>query len=281
MDRRSSSDRDQPVAVRLRLDVAYDGSRFSGWAAQPQRRTVQGTLEAALGLTLRMPTPRLTVAGRTDSGVHARGQVCHLDLTPEVAAGLDAADVVRRLARLLPDDLRVRRALVVSADFDARFAALARRYAYRICTDPAGPDPIRRHDVLAWPRRLDVSVMNVAAAILSGEHDFAAFCRRRPGASTVREVQELGWVQDGDRLCCRVVADAFCHHMVRSLVGAMVAVGEHRRQPRWVEGLLLKRQRVPEVPVLPPHGLTLEEVRYPPPAEWAARVATTRARRAP
>ncbi len=269
----------QSDAVRLRLDVSYDGGGFSGWAVQPGRRTVQGTLEAALGVALQIPPPRLTVAGRTDAGVHARGQVSHLDVPAAAAETLEPAVLVRRLARLLPDDVRVRRAVVVSTDFDARFAALARCYAYRICTDLAALDPIRRHDVLAWPRPLDVSVMNAAAALLVGEHDFVAFCRQRPGAGTVREVLELCWTADGDRLCCRVVADAFCHQMVRSVVGALVMVGQGGREPSWIQALLDSRSRDSAVRVLPPHGLTLEEVRYPPAPDWAARVATTRSAR--
>lgn len=277
MEQLVDADPGWPVDIRLRLDVGYDGSGFSGWAVQPGRRTVQGTLETALGVALQTPPPRLTVAGRTDAGVHARGQVCHLDLPAATAESLEPTTLVRRLARLLPDDLRVRRVVVVSADFDARFAALARRYCYRICADLAAVDPIRRHDVLAWPRQLDVSAMNAAAALLVGEHDFVAFCRQRPGASSVRNVQELCWTADGDLLCCRVVADAFCHQMVRSIVGALVMVGEGAREPAWMQTLLRAGRRDSAVRVLPPHGLTLEEVRYPSASEWAARVATTRA----
>ncbi|MDX6319076.1 MAG: tRNA pseudouridine38-40 synthase, partial [Nocardioidaceae bacterium] len=174
--------------VRLRLDVRYDGSDFSGWAAQPGRRTVQETLEQALATVLGGTRPRLTVAGRTDAGVHARGQVAHADVDRGVL-GADAGDLDRvagRLARLLPDDVRVRRVSVAPDGFDARFSAVWRRYAYRICDSPAGADPLARRHVLAWPRRLDDEAMSRAATSLTGEHDFAAFCRRRARATTVR-----------------------------------------------------------------------------------------------
>src|SRR3990170_3978236 len=160
--------------MRLRLDVAYDGADFSGWAAQPGRRTVQGELEAAIGTVLRVPQVRLTCAGRTDSGVHARGQVCHLDVDVPV----EPSDLRRRLAGVLPGDLRVRAVAEAPPGFDARFSATWRRYAYRVCDDPAALDPLRRGHVLAWPRALDVAAMNDAAQRLVGEHDFAAFCRR-------------------------------------------------------------------------------------------------------
>lgn len=271
----------QPAVVRIRLDVAYDGAEFSGWASQPARRTVQGTLEEALGRILRVPEARLTVAGRTDAGVHARGQVCHLEVDAGAvdALGSDLDRLVQRLDRLLPDDVRVRAAAVAPEGFDARFSATWRRYAYRVCDDPARADPLARGHVLAWPRRLDEHAMNLAAARLVGEHDFAAFCRRRVGATTIRTLRQLDWTRIGGVLTARVVADAFCHNMVRALVGCLVVVGEGKRPGDWPAEVLRGRVRDPRVRVLPPHGLTLEEVGYPADHEVAARASATRQRR--
>ena len=258
--------------MRIRLDLGYDGTDFAGWARQPGRRTVCGVLEEALSTVLREPVA-LTVAGRTDAGVHATEQVAHAD----VSADVDPGALPRRLARLLPPDVRVFRARTVPAAFDARFAALRRRYGYRVSTAAWGADPLRARDTLAWPRALDIEVMNAAAAPLLGEHDFAAFCRRREGASTVRELQRLEWTTEPDGvLMARVTADAFCHSMVRSLVGALLAVGEGRRDTDWPARLLDATARCSEIPVAPAHGLTLLGVDYPPDAELAARTAVTR-----
>ncbi len=267
--------------LRLRLDVAYDGGGFAGWAAQPGLRTVQGTIEAAVALVLRLPAEgpgsvRLTVAGRTDAGVHARGQVCHVDLR---LVDVEPALLGHRLRRVLPADVVVRRVSHAPDGFDARFSALWRRYAYRVCDDPSAMDPLRRHDVVGWPRVLDESAMNTAASGLLGEHDFSAFCKRRQGATTVRRLRELSWIRTGGVLVCRVVADAFCHSMVRCLVGCLVAVGEGRQAESWPKEVLAAGVRDPRVQVVAPHGLTLEEVRYPPDADLAARASTTRARR--
>jgi tRNA pseudouridine38-40 synthase len=304
-----------PRSVRLRIDLAYDGSGFSGWAAQPGRRTVEETLAAALGRVLRLPgPPGLTVAGRTDAGVHARGQVVHVDV-PESAwttladqgpgqgarreaahgagQGHGKAGPLTRLAAVLPPDVRVHAVGPAPDGFDARFSALWRRYSYRVCDDPARADPLRRHETLWTPRRLDLAAMNEAAASLAGEHDFAAFCRRREGATTVRTLRVLHWHRDArdardagdgpdDRrgvAVATVVADAFCHNMVRALVGALLAVGEGRRPPGWPAEVLAAAVRDPAVRVVPPHGLCLEEVGYPKPEELAARAAETRNRR--
>jgi tRNA pseudouridine38-40 synthase len=270
--------------VRLRLDLAYDGTDFHGWARQPGLRTVQGTLEAALARVLRLETVALTVAGRTDTGVHARGQVSHLDLEQGVlvdsvgrSSGPATAGLLRRLNGVLPEDVRVHRVASAPAGFDARFSAVWRRYAYRIADAPALVDPLARRSVLAWPRPLDLVAMNDAAALLEGEHDFAAFCRKREGASTVRTLLELRWGRDEGGLAVATVrADAFCHHMVRALVGAMMAVGEGRRPPRWVAEVLRRGERDTAVTVVHPHGLTLEEVGYPDDADLAAQVRAAR-----
>jgi tRNA pseudouridine38-40 synthase len=258
----------------VRLDLAYDGTAFSGWAAQPGRRTVQGVLEQALAVVSRGSASAVTVAGRTDAGVHARGQVAHVDVPADVA---DDALLLRRLDGLLPDDVRVLRAARAPAGFDARFSALSRTYRYRVADATPLLDPLARGHVLAWPRPLDAAAMHLAGQALLGEHDFAAFCRRREGATTVRALLALEWARDERGLAVLTVrADAFCHSMVRSLVGALLAVGEGRRPPAWPVSLLALRARSSEVPVAPPHGLVLERVDYPPDEELAARQAVTR-----
>jgi tRNA pseudouridine38-40 synthase len=270
--------------VRLRLDVAYDGSDFHGWASQPGLRTVQGALESALVQVLPVASAPVTCAGRTDTGVHARGQVVHLDVPTEALASSagrstapPATALLRRLNGVLADDVRVRAAREVSEDFDARFSALWRRYAYRIADAPELADPLVRRTVLAFPRPLDLDTMNQASSGLLGEHDFAAFCRKRDGATTVRALRELTWTRDAAGLAVATVrADAFCHHMVRALVGCLVVVGDGRRPTGWPGEVLRGGVRHADVTVVRPHGLTLEEVCYPPDAELASRARTTR-----
>ena len=272
---------DEPAApvgdgglVRLRLDISYDGTDFSGWAAQPGRRTVEGTLTDAVALILRVREGlKLTVAGRTDAGVHATGQVAHVDVPEPV----DCDQLVRRLSGVLPDDVVVRTVSVAPAGFDARFGAVARHYLYRVTDEP--PDPLRRRDTLAWPRRLDAGAMQAAADGLVGEHDFAAFCRPRLGATTVRRLRELCVDRSGPLVTVRPSADAFCHNQVRAMVGALLAVGEGRREPGWPREVLLAGVRDSAVAVAPPHGLTLVGVDYPPDDQLASRVRTARARR--
>ena len=282
----SADDRSGDVedVVRLRLSVAYDGTEFAGWAAQPRRRTVQGVVEAALGTVLRIAPPTLTVAGRTDAGVHARGQVCHVDV-PETAwkdapgrsGRMPGAALIRRLAGVLPPDVRVFSAEQAPAGFDARFSAIWRRYAYRVGDSPAGVDPLRRACVLWHPRRLDLAAMNAAAAGLIGEHDFAAFCRAREGATTIRTLTTLHWDRaEGGLAVATVQADAFCHNQVRAMVGALLTVGDGRRPIDWPARVLAGRARDSAVSVVSPHGLTLEEVGYPPDEQLATRAAEAR-----
>jgi tRNA pseudouridine38-40 synthase len=263
---------------RVRLDVAYDGTDFSGWAAQPDRRTVQATIEDALRTVLRVETAALTVAGRTDAGVHATGQVAHVDV-PTGAWESTGASLVRRLAGVLPADVRVTAARVVPAEFDARFAALWRRYVYCISDRDSGVDPITRGFVVGWPRPLDADAMNTAAQRLVGLHDFVAFCKWRAEATTIRTIQEFAVHRQDDLVTVSVRADAFCHSMVRSLVGALLAVGEGRQPADWPAALLGRDRRADEVTVAPAHGLTLVQVGYPPDGELAARTEVTRARR--
>ncbi len=276
--------------VRLRLDLGYDGSGFSGWARQPGLRTVQGEIEQALGRILRLAEPPvLTVAGRTDAGVHARGQVAHVDLVDEALAELDGnrpgqlsvderlSALVRRLGGVLAPDVRVFRVSVAPEGFDARFSAMSRRYAYRVSDAVGGVDPLRRQEVVWHNRPLDLGALNAAAARLLGEHDFAAFCKKREGATTIRELQRLDWVrEESGVLVATVVADAFCHSMVRALVGSLLAAGDGRRPVEWPGQVLAKAVRDSGVHVAPAHGLCLEEVSYPPVAELAARASATR-----
>jgi tRNA pseudouridine38-40 synthase len=219
--------------------------------------------------------PRLVVAGRTDAGVHATGQVAHVDLPGPTP---DLHHLRRGLNGVLPPDVRVRRVSGAPQGFDARFAALARRYVYRV-TDGI-PDPLRRADTLAWPRPLDVGAMSSAAALLVGEHDFAAFCKRREGATTIRRLLRLELRRDADGepgvVEATVEADAFCHSMVRALLGALLAVGEGRKPADWPRDVLVRGVRDPAVAVAPAHGLTLREVRYPPDDELAVRAEQTR-----
>ena len=267
--------------VRLRLDLAYDGAGFHGWARQRDLRTVQGEVEHALDTVLRTQGISLTVAGRTDTGVHARGQVAHVDLPAElVAAGRATAPpeeaLARRLNGILGPDLRIRRIRPAPPGFDARFSAVWRRYCYRIADAPEVVDPLTRGHVLAWPRPLDVDRMNEASGALLGEHDFASFCKKREGATTIRTLLELSWARTAGVVETTVRADAFCHNMVRSLVGCLVAVGEGRHRPPWAAEVLARGVRESAVTVVQPHGLTLEEVGYPADDELATQAERSR-----
>lgn len=272
--------------VRLRLDIAYDGTDFHGWAAQGGQdlRTVQGVLEDALGKVLRHPC-QLTVAGRTDAGVHALAQVAHVDVPREALdtrsiAG-DPSRLVRRFARLLPEDVSIRGCSFAPDGFDARFSALRRHYVYRVTTADAGPLPIRARDTAVWPRKVDLALLNSSAEVLIGLNDFAAFCRHRPNATTIRDLQVFEWHDvstpaEPELYEARVTADAFCWSMVRSLVGACLATAEGRRAKDFTEGLLAERTRSPLVPVAPAKGLALAGVDYPDDADLAARADATR-----
>ncbi len=286
----------EPDPRRIRLDLGYDGTRFAGWARQPGQRTVQGELEAALATIFRRAgePPQLTVAGRTDVGVHAIGQVAHVDLTEEQLRILDRPDrggrpaptgpatVARRLNGIagLESDVRVFSSAYAPEGFDARFSATWRRYEYRIADNEALHDPRARLHTLWYPASLDVEAMDEAARSLLGLHDFATFCRPREGATTIRELQEFSWQRDGDGvLVARLQADAFCHSMVRALVGACVAAGQARLTATRVTELRDAATRSADFAVLPAKGLTLMEVGYPADDQLAERAAQTRARR--
>ena len=265
--------------TRLRLDIAYDGADFSGWATQRDQRTVQGELQRVL-THLAGQDIELTCAGRTDAGVHARGQVAHLDA--EVTEQLNA----ERINRALPDDIRVLVVTEVTTDFDARFSALWRRYSYTVCDDPRGPDPLKRRYQLDVSRELDIEAMNEAASALVGEHDFTSFCKLKEHGTTVREILDLRWERNIDpragitTAVMHVTADAFCHSMVRSLAGALIPVGEHRKPIDYPKQALERKVREAGVTVMPAHPLVLEEVGYPAASEWANRQEKTRTLRA-
>jgi len=276
------------AGVRVRLDLAYDGSAFRGWAKQRDARTVQGVLEDALAVVLgpESPAPRLVVAGRTDAGVHARGQVAHLDLAARhvdhlerVGHGDATGALVRKLNGIAgrERDVRVRAARIAPAGFDARFSAVWRRYEYRIADALAERDPLDRAFTVWHPRALDAATMQAAAASLTGLHDWAAYCRPRPGSTTIRDLQAFSWERDARGvLVARLQADAFCHSMVRALVGATVAAGERILDARAPAVLRDARKRTAAFKVMPAAGLTLVEVGYPPDDELAERAARTR-----
>ncbi|MGI9821788.1 tRNA pseudouridine synthase A [Agromyces sp. Marseille-Q5079] len=284
-------------AVRIRLDVAYDGTDFSGWSRQPRLRTVQGVIEDALATLFRRAgeRPRLTVAGRTDAGVHARGQVAHLDVSAAALASVTsrrrghreeardpAAVLVRRLTGILgaDSDVVIARASIAPDGFDARFSAVWRRYEYRVADASAGHDPLVRRNTVSYPRRLDVEAMDAAAGSLLGLHDFAAYCKPREGATTIRTLQVYRWRRDADGvLVASLQADAFCHSMVRALIGACVAVGEGRLETSDPVVLMRAAERTSAFKVMPAKGLVLTEVGYPGADELEARARQTRARR--
>lgn len=283
--------------VRFRLEIAYDGTDFKGWARQPGLRTVQGVLEDAIATVFgaRGDEPRLVVAGRTDAGVHATGQVAHLDLNArhldvltrqhqrDVAEPQSAADaLVRRVSGVLgrQGDVVVTSASDAAPGFDARFSASWRRYAYRIADVETGRNPLERRTVAWHPRLLDVDAMDAAARQLVGLHDFGAYCKPREGATTIRTLQDFRWARDGQkRLVAEVRADAFCHSMVRSLTGACVAVGEGKLDVDDIVRLRDAGQRTSAFTAMPAHGLTLVQVGYPDDELLEARALLTRAKR--
>lgn len=277
--------------MRIRLDIAYDGTGFRGWAKQPGLRTVQGVLEAALARIVGSEV-HLVVAGRTDAGVHASGQVAHVDLDEEqwsrVAArhGQAASDPAGSLAHRIRGvlgqypDVTVCRTSPAPEGFDARFSGIWRRYRYRLADARVGYDPMRRNDTTTVRSSLDVDQMDAAARTLIGLHDFAAYCKPRDEATTIRTLLDYRWQRDaGGVLIADVRADAFCHSMVRALVGACAAVGEGRLSVADVVRLREELTRTSAFTVLPARGLTLAEVGYPADELLAARAEQTRARR--
>ncbi len=293
------------VQQRIRLDLAYAGTYFHGWAAQPELRTVEGSIADALNTVLRRPAT-LTVAGRTDTGVHAANQVAHFDLNSQEWGRYEGelATLMKRLQGLInrdysalwqtetvrkvfgrqetrdTSDLVLKKLVAVPETFDARFSASGRQYCYRVATNPEHYDPSRRTDIL-WSRSgsLDADAVRKGADLLVGEHDFLSFCRPREGATTIRTLREIRVVNQNDHWELWFHADAFCHSMVRSLVGALMMVGNGQRNPGWVSELLAEPARTHGVPVAPARGLTLENVDYPEPSQWADRARVARQRR--
>ena len=260
---------------RLRMELAYDGTNFSGWAMQPDRRTVQACIEEAISKIARVNVETI-VAGRTDAGVHATGQVIHVDVPEEM--GL--YDLGYKLNRILDEDVRINKIEIAPPAFHARFSALRRYYEYRILDENKVIPPFTRLNTASWYRPLDVDLMNHASALLLGTHDYAAFCKFREGGTTIRTLETYQWRRDREGyLVADVVADAFCYSMVRNLIGAIVCVADGRKDSEWISTLLENKERVSDSLVFPARGLTLYKVDYPDAAELLERAKKTVARR--
>lgn len=261
--------------LRLRLDLAYDGTNFYGWGKQPDRRTVQEEVEKAIAILSQSKIDSI-VAGRTDAGVHATGQVIHVDV-PE---SINLDEIAYKLNRILDTDVRVMGVSIAPPAFHARFSALRRHYTYRILDANKVIPPLHRYDVASWYKPLAVEQLNEASKLLLGDHDFAAYCKFREGATTIRQLQRFEWVRDSEGyLVGDIVADAFCYSMVRNLVGAVVCVADGRFGPEWIEETLANKVRVSDSLVFPACGLTLRQVDYPSDSELLERAAKTVARR--
>jgi tRNA pseudouridine38-40 synthase len=249
---------------RLRLDIAYDGTNFSGWATQPGERTMQDMVEEAISQIVRCDVDSI-VAGRTDAGVHATGQVIHVDIPDKpLADDMSFIDLRYKLNRILDEDIRIVEISDTPPGFHARFSALRRKYKYQILDANQVITPAQRFDVAPWYRYLDEKIMNQAADLLLGTHDFAAFCKFKPGGTTTRSLEKYHWVRTPDGLLVAdVVADAFCYSMVRNLVGAIVCVADGRKPVEWITELLENKERVSDSLVFPARGLTLYQVDYP------------------
>jgi tRNA pseudouridine38-40 synthase len=261
--------------LRLRIDLAYDGTSFYGWGKQPDRRSVQEEVEKAIAIISQSKADTI-VAGRTDAGVHAIGQVIHVDVPNTIV--LD--ELSYKLNRILDTDVRIMNVSIAPPAFHARFSALRRHYTYKILDGNEVIPPLHRFDVAPWYRPLDVDLLNEASALLLGDHDFAAYCKFREGATTIRQLQKFEWIRDAEGyLVGDVVADAFCYSMVRNLVGAVVCVADGRFGPEWIAETLANKVRVSDSLVFPACGLTLLQVDYPSDSELLERAAKTVARR--
>jgi tRNA pseudouridine38-40 synthase len=261
---------------RLRIDIAYDGTAFFGWATQPDRRTMQNLVEEAISQITRSQVQTI-VAGRTDAGVHATGQVIHADLPDSLFSdGLSYMDLRYKLNRILDEDLRVMNISDAPSGFHARFSALRRVYTYKILDNNDVIPPLSRYDVAPWYRPLDANLMNKASALVLGHHDFAAFCKFKEGGTTLRTLEKYEWHRDSQGLLiAEVVADAFCYSMVRNLVGAVVCVADGRKDPSWMAELLANKERVSDSLVFPARGLSLTRVDYPSDQELLDRARVT------
>jgi tRNA pseudouridine38-40 synthase len=261
---------------RLRIHIAYDGTAFFGWATQPDRRTIQDHVEEAIARISRGNVESV-VAGRTDAGVHATGQVIHVDLADALFAdGLSYVDLRYKLNRILDEDVRIMEISDAPEGFHARFSALRRIYTYKILDNNDVIPPLSRYDVAPWYRPLDAELMNKASALVLGHHDFAAFCKFKEGGTTIRTLEKYQWHRDETGLLvAEVVADAFCYSMVRNLVGAVVCVADGRKDPSWMAELLANKERVSDSLVFPARGLSLTQVDYPSDQELLDRAKVT------
>ena len=258
--------------IRIRGQVSYDGKDFSGWGMQPDRRTIQGELEKALATFFRVDRIVVQCAGRTDAGVHAIGQVIHFDIPAQTE--IDMSDLAYRLNAILPEDISISKMEVTAPDFDARFAALSRRYEYLVYQGIR--QPLLRDRAHHSYLPLDVTAMHEASQVLVGLHDFAAFCRKREGATTVRTLMQFDWSVEADGLIkAKLQADAFCYSMVRGLVGAVLAVGEGKYDKNWLARYLAGKEREAQVFAVPSIGLTFIDVQYPEPSEYSKRIIET------
>jgi len=265
---------------RLRMDIAYDGTNFYGWGAQPDRRTIQDLVEEAISRISRVDSESI-VAGRTDAGVHATGQVIHVDVPDAIFdAELNYTDFRYKLNRILDEDVRIMAISDAPAGFHARFSALRRHYVYKLIDNNDVIPPLSRHDVASWYRPLEVDRMNEASALVLGHHDFAAFCKFRQGGTTIRTLEKYEWKRTEEGLLVAdVVADAFCYSMVRNLVGAVVCVADGRKEPSWIAELLANKERVSDSLVFPARGLTLYQVDYPSDEQLLERAKITVSKR--
>ncbi|CAN2218529.1 TruA Pseudouridylate synthase [Candidatus Nanopelagicaceae bacterium] len=265
---------------RLRIDIAYDGTNFYGWGAQPDRRTIQDLVEEAISRISRVDTESI-VAGRTDAGVHATGQVIHVDVPDVMFDGeLNYIDFRYKLNRILDEDVRIMSIIDAPSGFHARFSALRRHYVYKLIDNNDVIPPLTRNDVASWYRPLDVDRMNEASKLVLGHHDFAAFCKFREGSTTIRSLEKYEWKRrDDGMLVADIVADAFCYSMVRNLVGAVVCVADGRKEPSWIAELLANKERVSDSLVFPARGLTLYQVDYPSDDQLLERAKITVAKR--
>ena len=252
---------------RLRIDLSYDGTNFSGWAKQPDQRTLQEEIEHALTV-LTQSTIATIVAGRTDAGVHAEHQVIHTDVPDKT----DISNFAFRLNQLLDEDIRINSVVYAPVNFHARFTASARTYKYKIIDGGRVTPPLDRYDSADWFRDLDIALMNQGSQLLLGEHDFFAFCKFREGGTTIRNLLQFDWARnEKNYLIATIKAESFRYNMVRNLVGAAVCVGEKRFEPAWMLKTLEDRVRIPDSYVFPAKGLTLVSVEYPAESEYLTR----------
>ncbi|MFM2023627.1 MAG: tRNA pseudouridine(38-40) synthase TruA [Actinomycetota bacterium] len=266
--------------TRFRIDLSYDGTDFAGWAKQPNLRTVQGELLSALSEILGQSEDDffMRVGGRTDAGVHADHQVCHIDLNSTQLKRVGRNPLsAQRINSLLPADVAVLAVEEAKPGFDARFSATGRSYVYAIADGQCAPNPKWVRYTLTHPKVLSVEKMNAAAKKLLGLKDFGAFCKPREGATTIRELRKLSAKRERDgRILVSVSADAFCHNMVRALVGALIAVGEGRLTSSELSKIQKEAKRTSAFKVVGPHGLSLSEIRYPPASQLAKQAQKAR-----